>query len=108
LRSTIIVLTVLLAVGWLDLTLGGPRGSGQRAMAADCLPWSQARPIIAQNGLIGSEQASALAQRNYPGEVLVNVKFCREGSGYVYVVSLLRQDNNQVRRVTVDAASGRL
>jgi uncharacterized membrane protein YkoI len=77
-------------------------------MAADCLPWSQARPIIEQNGLIGSEKASAIAQRKYPGEVLVNVKFCREGTGYIYLVSLLRQDNNQVRRVKVDAASGRL
>lgn len=100
-RLALVFLTALLALGGLDE--GGPQ-----AMAADCLPWSQARPIIDQNGLIGSEQASALAQRKHPGEVLVNVKFCREGSSYVYLVSLLRQDNNQVRRVMVDAASGRL
>ena len=100
-RLTLVFLTALVALGVLD-------GGGHQALAADCLPWSQARPIIAQNGLIGSEQASALAQRKHPGEVLVNVKFCREGSSYVYLVSLLRQDNNQVRRVMVDAASGRL
>ena len=100
-RLTMVFLAALMALGGID-------GGGRQAHAADCLPWSQARPIIAQNGLIGSEQASALAQRNYPGEVLVNVKFCREGSSYVYLVSLLRQDNNQVRRVMVDAASGRI
>lgn len=100
-RLTLVFLAAMLAF----TGFGGPE---RPAYAIDCLPWSQARPIISKNGLIGSEQASALAQRKHPGEVLVNVKFCRSGSEYFYLVSLLRQDNNQVRRVMVDAASGRL
>ena len=77
------------------------------ARAADCIPWSQARPIIDQQGLIGSEQASALAQDRFEGETLVNVKFCRSGERFVYFVFLLRPDNNKLRRVVVDATSGR-
>ncbi len=77
------------------------------ARAADCIPWSEARPIIAQHGLIGSERASALAQGRFQGETLVNVKFCRAGERYVYFVFLLRPDNNKLRRVVVDASSGR-
>jgi len=76
------------------------------ARAADCIAWSEARPIIAQQGLIGSEEASALAQSRYAGETLVNVKFCQSGERFVYFVFLLRPDNNKLRRVVVDASSG--
>lgn len=78
------------------------------ARAADCIAWSEARPIIAQQRLIGSEEASALAQSRFAGETLVNVKFCRTGERFVYFVFLLRPDNNKLRRVVVDASSGRL
>ena len=77
------------------------------ARAADCLPWSQARPILDREGLIGSEQASELAQGRFEGETLVNVKFCRTGERFVYFVFLLRPDDNKLRRVVVDASDGR-
>ena len=76
------------------------------ARAADCIPWSQARPIIDKQGLIGSEKASELAQGRFAGETLVNVKFCRSGERFVYFVFLLHPDNNKLRRVVVDASSG--
>ena len=75
---------------------------------SECLPWSQARPIIAEQKLIGSEKATELAQASFAGEVLVNVKFCREGDDFVYLVFLLRPDTNALRRVVVDAVTGAL
>ena len=97
----------LLIFAWI-VGLIGLLSAPMLARAADCIPWSQARTIIIQQGLIGSERASALAQDRYVGETLVNVKFCRTGARFVYFVFLLRPDNNRLRRVVVDASDGRL
>ena len=90
------------------LVLWGFASSGHAAGASECMPWSKARPIIADQQLIGSEKATELAQASFAGEVLVNVKFCKEGSEFVYLVFLLKPDTNALRRVVVDAATGAL
>lgn len=86
-------------------------GTASKPVAADvsqCMPWSKARPIIADRELIGSEKAAELAQDHFGGEVLVNVKFCKDGGDFVYLVFLLRTDTNALRRVVVDAVTGEL
>lgn len=102
-RTTLLAILCAAALG-----LWGTATSGHALSASECMPWSQARPIIADQQLIGSEKATALAQANFAGEVLVNVKFCKEGSDFVYLVFLLRTDTNALRRVIVDAVTGAL
>ena len=100
--------TFILALPLLVLTASVSVPAPGSADVGQCMPWSEARPIIAAEELIGSEKAAELAQADFAGEVLVNVKFCRENGDFVYLVFLLRTDSNALRRVVVDAVTGEL
>jgi uncharacterized membrane protein YkoI len=77
------------------------------ADAADCLSPNQARAaaqqgqIMPMSSLIGSIKAAA------GGEILPPPQLCQSGGRYVYIVNVL-QPNGQVKRITVDAASGNI
>lgn len=75
------------------------------AAAADCLSPNQARAaaqqgqILPMSSIIGSIKAAA------GGEILPPPQLCQSGGRYVYIVNVL-QPNGQVKKITVDAASG--
>lgn len=102
-RTSLLAVLCAIALGF-----WGAATTGHALSASECMPWSKARPIIADQQLIGSEKATELAQASFAGEVLVNVKFCKEGNDFVYLVFLLRTDTNALRRVIVDAVTGAL
>ena len=82
-------------------------GAGATGAAADCLSPNQARSAAQQGqvmplyGLIGSIKAAT------GGEILPPAQLCQNGGRYVYVVNVL-QPNGQVKKITVDAASGNI
>jgi uncharacterized membrane protein YkoI len=90
----------------LAAALAGPAFAGT-ADAADCLSPNQARAaaqqgqIMPMSSLIGSIKAAA------GGEILPPPQLCQSGGRYVYIVNVL-QPNGQVKRITVDAASGNI
>jgi uncharacterized membrane protein YkoI len=95
-RQTLLILALAAALAALGTT---------GAAAADCLSPNQARAAAQQgqvqpmSSLIGSIRAAT------GGEILPPAQLCQSGGRFVYVVNVL-QPNGQVRRITVDAASG--
>jgi uncharacterized membrane protein YkoI len=95
--------TLLIVALGMALAASGSAG----AAAADCLSPNQARAAAQQgqvqpmSSLIGSIRAAA------GGEILPPAQLCQSGGRYVYVVNVLKP-NGQVRRITVDAASGNI
>lgn len=63
--------------------------------------WSDAAPVMLQEGLLGTRELHELARRRLPGD-LVHVTLCQEGSRYVYRL-LVRDPRGRLNIVTVDA-----
>lgn len=64
--------------------------------AANCLSQSEARQVVAS----GQARSLGSVAGSLGGEI-VRAQLCRQGGGYVYVISVLR--NGQVSNVTVNA-----
>ncbi len=75
-----------------------------RAGQPDCLDWSKAGPIIAQNSLLPANVVYQMVQKRTGGKV-VNQALCKRGSGYVYKLVVLGP-TGEVTNLTVDAATG--
>lgn len=70
--------------------------------AAGCYDdWSEAVPVMQQEGLLGTRELHELARRRLPGH-LVHVMLCQEGSRFVYRL-LMRDARGRLTAVTVDA-----
>lgn len=89
----------------LAAALAVPAATG--AGAADCLSPNQARAaaqqgeVMPMSSLIGDIKAAA------GGEILPPAQLCQSGGRYVYIVNVLKP-NGQVKKITVDAASGNI
>jgi len=72
-----------------------------------CLTKAEQRAAVASHRAISLGRAIASARRHgHHGEAL-RARLCHRGSRLVYVLTLLPR-NGKVRRVTVDAANGRV
>ena len=72
-----------------------------------CLTKTDQRAVVASHRAISLGRAIASARRHgHRGETL-RARLCHRGDRLVYVLTLLPR-NGKVRRVTVDAASGRV
>ena len=70
----------------------------------DCLDWSKAGPIIAQNSLLPANVVYQMVQKRTGGKV-VNQALCQEGGRFVYKLVVLGP-TGEVNNVTVDALTG--
>jgi len=69
---------------------------------ADCITdWSEAAPIVHENGLATVEALSRIAAAELPG-VLVKTTLCEEGGEFYYRI-LVRDAQGQIVTRTVDA-----
>ena len=75
------------------------------ARAENCVPWSQAGPIIAKNGLVAAKSMYQSVQSRSGGKI-VKASLCDHGGSFVYKFVVLGADG-VVNNVTVDARSGR-
>ena len=75
------------------------------ARADGCVPWSQAGPIIAKNGLVAAKSVYQSVQSRSGGKI-VKASLCDRGGSFVYKFVVLGADG-VVNNVTVDARSGR-
>jgi uncharacterized membrane protein YkoI len=66
--------------------------------------WSQAGPIIAENGLIAADVVYQMVQKRTGGKV-VSQALCNVGGRYVYRLVVLGP-TGEVINVTVDAMTG--
>ena len=72
-----------------------------RAGQPDCLDWSKAGSIIAQNSLLPANVVYQMVQKRTGGKV-VNQALCQEGGRFVYKLVVLGP-TGEVNNVTVDA-----
>ena len=70
----------------------------------DCLDWSKAGPIIAQNSLLPANVVYQMVQKRTGGKV-VNQALCQAGGRFVYKLVVLGP-TGEVTNVTVDALTG--
>jgi uncharacterized membrane protein YkoI len=77
--------------------------AGQAAQP-DCLDWSKAGPIIAQNSLLPANIVYQMVQKHTGGKV-VNQALCQDGGRFVYKLVVLGP-TGEVNNVTVDALTG--
>jgi uncharacterized membrane protein YkoI len=96
---------------WRVLRLAGLAILGAFAMPAagragqpDCLDWSKAGSIIAQNSLLPANVVYQMVQKRTGGKV-VNQALCQEGGRFVYKLVVLGP-TGEVNNVTVDALTG--
>ena len=75
-----------------------------RAAQQDCLDWSKAGPVIAQNSLLPANVIYQMVQRKTGGKV-VNQSLCQVGGRFVYKLVVLGPTGD-VTNVTVDALTG--
>lgn len=72
------------------------------AEASSCFDdWSDAAPVMLQEGLFGTKELHALARQRLPGD-LVRITLCQEGDRYIYRL-LMRDTRGRLNTVTVDA-----
>jgi uncharacterized membrane protein YkoI len=72
------------------------------AEASNCFDdWSDAAPVMLQEGLLGTKELHALARQRLPGD-LVHITLCQEGSRYIYRL-LMRDPRGRLNTLTVDA-----
>jgi uncharacterized membrane protein YkoI len=72
------------------------------AEASSCFDdWSDAAPVMLQEGLLGTKELHALARQRLPGD-LVRITLCQEGGRYIYRL-LMRDARGRLNTVTVDA-----
>ena len=78
----------------------------QAAQATEpgCVEWSQAGPLIAQNGLVPANVVFQNVQKRAGGKV-VSQALCNLGGQFVYRLVVLGP-TGQVTNVTVDARTG--
>lgn len=95
--------TALIAATLALLTLASAaRAAPQAPAAGTCVEnWSDAAPIVAQEGLIPARDVQLFARRQHSSE-LVHIKLCREETGYVYRL-LLRDERGRLSHLKVNA-----
>jgi uncharacterized membrane protein YkoI len=69
-----------------------------------CVEWSQAGPIIAENGLVPANVVFQNVQRRAGGKI-VSQALCNSGGEFVYRLVVLGP-TGEVTNVTVDARTG--
>ncbi len=74
------------------------------AAQRDCLDWSKAGPVIAQNSLLPANVIYQMVQTKTGGKV-VNQSLCQVGGRFVYKLVVLGPTGD-VTNVTVDALTG--
>jgi uncharacterized membrane protein YkoI len=78
---------------------------GGRTAQPNCVEWSNAGPIIAQNSLIPANVIYQAVQKKTGGKI-VNQALCNVGGRYVYKLVVLGP-TGEVTNLTVDALTGR-
>ena len=78
-------------------------GAGQSAQP-DCVEWSKAGPIIAQNSLLPANVIYQMVQKRMGGKV-VSQTLCDAGGRFVYKLVVLGP-TGEVTNLTVDALTG--
>ena len=78
----------------------GVRSAG----AENCVPWSQAGPVIAKNSLLPAKTVYQKVQSRSGGKI-VHASLCDRGGSFVYKLVVLGADG-VVNNVTVDARTG--
>jgi uncharacterized membrane protein YkoI len=98
-------LFALLLLGFVAVT-ATPAAAANHPRRA-CLTKAEQRAAVASHRAISLGRAIRFAhRRGYRGEAL-RARLCHRGERLVYVLTLLAR-NGKVRRVTVDAANGRV
>lgn len=95
--DTLKILTVSLTIGIAPAVIPD---SMTGAFAQDCLSNAQASDAVRSGSAKPLSQVRRRVTRD--GGKIVSAQLCRQGSGYVYVISIL-QPNGQVSNVTVSA-----
>jgi uncharacterized membrane protein YkoI len=70
----------------------------------DCLDWSKAGSVIAQNSLLPANIIYQMVQKRLGGKI-VNQALCEAGGRFVYKLVVLGA-TGEVTNVTVDASTG--
>jgi uncharacterized membrane protein YkoI len=94
------ILAVLLLVSPLPVVLA------DNTAPISCLSAEETRDAVSEGRVIEPVQASRRARNAAPGEV-VRISLCRQGEGFVYVVTTLKRDG-RVARVTLEGQSGKV
>jgi hypothetical protein len=70
---------------------------------ASCIKWSDARGVIAKNGLLKPGEVRNGAMRR--GAEVISINLCRRGGRYVYRLTVIAR-KKRVRDIVIDAQSG--
>ena len=77
---------------------------GGQTAQPDCVEWSKAGPIIAQNSLVPANVIYQAVQKKTGGKI-VNQALCKVGGSFVYKLVVLGP-TGEVTNLTVDALTG--
>jgi uncharacterized membrane protein YkoI len=77
---------------------------GAHTAQPDCVEWSKAGPIIAQNSLVPANVIYQAVQKKTGGKI-VNQSLCNVGGRFVYKLVVLGP-TGEVTNLTVDALTG--
>ena len=77
---------------------------GGQTAQPDCVEWSKAGPIIAQNSLLPASVIYQAVQKKTGGKI-VNQALCKVGGSFVYKLVVLGP-TGEVTNLTVDALTG--
>ena len=77
---------------------------GGQTAQPDCVEWSKAGPIIAQNSLVPANVIYQAVQKKTGGKI-VNQALCKVGGSFVYKLVVLGP-TGEVSNLTVDALTG--
>ena len=77
---------------------------GGQTAQPDCVEWSKAGPIIAQNSLVPANVIYQAVQKKTGGKI-VNQALCKVGGRFVYKLVVLGP-TGEVSNLTVDALTG--
>ena len=77
---------------------------GGQTAQPDCVEWSKAGPIIAQNSLLPANVIYQAVQKKTGGKI-VNQALCKVGGSFVYKLVVLGP-TGEVTNLTVDALTG--
>jgi uncharacterized membrane protein YkoI len=89
---------IIAALAALFVTAAGHAGQ------PDCLDWSKAGPIIAQNSLLPANVIYQMVQKRLGGKI-VNQSLCQVDGRFVYKLVVLGS-TGEVTNLTVDALTG--
>jgi uncharacterized membrane protein YkoI len=89
---------IIAALAALFVTAAGHAGH------PDCLEWSKAGPIIAQNSLLPANVIYQMVQKRLGGKI-VNQSLCQVDGRFVYKLVVLGS-TGEVTNLTVDALTG--